>query len=445
IVAGERIRQRGANVRRDGTVFPVDLQGTSFRYHGKPHVLAVVRDVTEQVRAYELLESRVEERTRELSTLLDVSREVASTLQVQPLLDLILDQLKTMVEYTSGSLASIRDGRLEFLSYSGPVEPQAREHVRAGLEQASRREEFRRGELIMVDDLWGDSEVARDFQVLQGDELQRHFKHACAWMGVPLMVGQNLIGMLSLVHSEPGFFSPQHGRLALAMGQQAAVAIENARLYEQAQEYAAHDERARLARELHDSVTQTLFSMTMHAGAAEIGLDREGVDPQGHAARNLRQLNELAQGALAEMRALIFELRPGALAEEGLVLALRKHCAALSARERLPVVVEASDDRLPIDATAEEHLYRLTQEALNNTIKHARARLATVKLESGECGLTLEIVDDGVGFDSQGVPSGHLGLRTMADRVRQIGGRLEVESGRGAGTSVRVVLPNVVP
>ncbi|MDQ2743806.1 MAG: PAS domain S-box protein [Chloroflexota bacterium] len=452
IAAGDRVRARSINVRKDGSAFPVELQGTRFLYKGRPHILAVLRDVTEQARAYELLEVRVIERTRELTTLLDVSRQVASTLQLEPLLSLILEQLETMVEYSSGSICSIRDGRLEILGYRGPVPPSERDRVRAGLEQSAHREEFRRGDPAIVADLWGDSEVAREFQAIEGDDLQRLFRHARSWLGVPLMVGQQLIGMISLVHHQPDFFTSQHAHLALAIGQQAAVAIQNARLYEQAQEVAAHEERARLARELHDSVTQALFSMTMHAGAAQNSLQREGVDPAGRVARNLRQLNELSQGALAEMRALIFELRPGALAEEGLSAALRKHGAALSARERLVITVEAPEDRLPVKPAIEEHLYRLAQEALHNAVKHAGASRVVVRLMAGptptmpadERWLTLEIVDDGVGFDADSVPSGHLGLRTMADRAQQVAGTFQIESGPGTGTTVRVAVPGAL-
>jgi signal transduction histidine kinase len=219
-------------------------------------------------------------------------------------------------------------------------------------------------------------------------------------------------------------------------------------LYAQAQEAAAAAERARLARELHDTVTQALFSMTMHAEAAQMALERAvdsgAIRADGPLGRNLRHLRELSEGALAEMRALVFELRPGALQEEGLAAALRKHAAALSAREGVPIAVQAPEWRVQLDRSTEEQLYRLAQEALHNVVKHARASRADVRLEVDAAGrLVLEIDDDGRGFDPATVPAGHLGLRTMADRVDQIGGVLQVQSASGAGAMVRVTVPGV--
>src|SRR5206468_4073072 len=118
---------------------------------------------------------------------------------------------------------------------------------------------------------------------------------------------------------------------------QVAVAVENARLYAESRDLAALEERSRLARELHDSVTQALFTLTLHARTAQMAAEREELNPDGPLAASLVQLRELTQGALAEMRALIFELRPGALSEEGLVAALEKHAAAVSAREDIVI------------------------------------------------------------------------------------------------------------
>jgi signal transduction histidine kinase len=186
--------------------------------------------------------------------------------------------------------------------------------------------------------------------------------------------------------------------------------------------------------------------MTMHAEAARVVLEAAGmteeVRPAGRALRNVRQLGELTEGALAEMRALIFELRPGALQEEGLVAALQKHTAALSAREGLRIEVDGPAERIALDPATEEHLYRFAQEALHNVVKHAGASRALVRLEAEVCErLVLEIEDDGTGFDPAAVPAGHLGLRTMADRVEQIGGRLNIRSGQGSGTVVQVTAP----
>ena len=204
------------------------------------------------------------------------------------------------------------------------------------------------------------------------------------------------------------------------------------------------EERNRLARELHDSVSQALFSMTLQARALELALARDGREPTGPVRDGIAQIRQLTQGALAEMRALIFELRPGALLEEGLVAALRKVAAALEAREGLRVELVAPEERVPLASDVEENLYRLAREALSNVVKHATASTVRVRLGpsgTGEGGVVLEISDDGAGFDTGGSFPGHLGLRTMAERAAHIGGRLDVVSAPGAGTTVRVTAP----
>jgi PAS domain S-box-containing protein len=202
---------------------------------------------------------------------------------------------------------------------------------------------------------------------------------------------------------------------------------------------AADEERARIARELHDSVSQALFSITLHARAAELALERDGVGEHHPAARNVAQLHDLTQGALAEMRALIFELRPKELAEEGLVAAIRKQAAALTAREGLPITVDGPYEQLNLPDGAEEHLYRIVQEALNNTIKHAAASRATVTVRGG-LGVTITVDDDGCGFDTAVEHAGHFGIGTMTDRAAAIGADLAVRSAPGAGTTLTVRL-----
>jgi PAS domain S-box-containing protein len=207
-------------------------------------------------------------------------------------------------------------------------------------------------------------------------------------------------------------------------------------LREQAAALAAGEERAHLARELHDSVTQALFSMTLITRTTEIQLDR---DPAA-ARENLGTLRDLQREALAEMRALIFELRPGNLEQDGLNRALKTHTAALSGRIGLPIVVTSElDERLPIEI--EEVLYRIAQEALHNVVKHAGARQARVELETDPTEVLLRIVDDGRGFDPTAIPEGHLGLAGMRARAAKIDGRLSIESRPGAGTTIELAVP----
>ena len=208
-------------------------------------------------------------------------------------------------------------------------------------------------------------------------------------------------------------------------------------LRRQAGELASSQERAHLARELHDSVTQALFSMTLVTRTTELLVDR---DPDA-AKEKLASLRDLQREALAEMRALIFELRPGNIEQDGLLPALKTHAGALQGRIGLPIVVTTSlTERLPLEI--EEVLYRISQEGLHNIVKHAGARQVTVSIEMiPGTGVRLRIADDGKGFDAAAVPDGHLGLAGMRVRAEKIGATFGVTSKPGAGTTIEVVVP----
>jgi len=205
----------------------------------------------------------------------------------------------------------------------------------------------------------------------------------------------------------------------------------------QAAEIAASQERSHLARELHDSVTQALFSMGLTLRTLELMLES---DPD-KASTKVAELRELQQDALAEMRTLIFELRPSSLESDGLVQALRTHATAVQRRTGLTIVVDAEHiERLPL--ATEEALYRIGQEAIHNVVKHANASNATIRIAAdGDDRLRLTVTDDGDGFDPTAVPRGHLGLIGMRQRVDLVGGELEVESAPGKGTTVDALVP----
>jgi signal transduction histidine kinase len=199
-------------------------------------------------------------------------------------------------------------------------------------------------------------------------------------------------------------------------------------------------ERARLARELHDSVSQALFSMTLHASAAQKRLAKQpGIDEL--VVRDVTALHELTRGALAEMRALIFEMRPGALAEEGLVAALTRQAAAIESRTGITVTVTGPSGRLSLEVEGEEHLYRAALEALHNSLKHARADAATVTVAEHDGLIEVRVADTGVGFDTTTQSPGHLGLSTMRERASSIAAVLDIDSTAGEGTTVTLTVP----
>jgi signal transduction histidine kinase len=392
-------------------------------------------------RSHEQLEQRVKERTRELSSLLEISHTVASTLQLKPLLGLILDQLKLVIETTGSSILTVEGENLVFLDSRSPV---AQEHLtqlcfpirNLGLiwETLSSRES------ILIPDILEDTPLAQTLRLAMGDLRETTFYYVHAWMAVPLILRGQVIGMLVLTSHEKQAFTQHHAALALSIANQAAVAIENARLYEQAQELAALEERQKLARELHDSVSQILYSISLCVHTARTLLDR---DPR-LVAEPLDDVLSLAKSGLAEMRALIFELRPESLEKEGLVSALIKQTEALRARHDVRIETDlCGEPELPLKAKQE--LYRVVQEALQNTIKHARANQVNLRLAQMDEAIVLEVQDNGVGFDPQGSFPGHLGLLSMRERLNNLGGVLSIDSIPGQGTMIHAWVPTREP
>ncbi len=253
---------------------------------------------------------------------------------------------------------------------------------------------------------------------------------------VPMIVGDTLIGVLDLHSDQPSRFSESDMRVMGTLADQVAVAVQNARLYARAQELAVLEERNRLARELHDSVSQALYGIALGTRTARELLDR---DPK-KVAEPLDYVLSLAEAGLTEMRALIFELRPESLKNEGLIAALMKQAASLQARHGIQVQTELCDEPdVPMDI--KEAFYHIAREAMHNTVKHARASRVIVCLDANDQSLILNVSDNGVGFDTGGSFPGHLGLQSMRERAIRLGGALEVESTTGLGTHIRVVVP----
>jgi nitrate/nitrite-specific signal transduction histidine kinase len=255
-------------------------------------------------------------------------------------------------------------------------------------------------------------------------------------VALPLTVHNKRLGSMTLYFSDARTFMERDVKLFQSFANILGLAVYNTQLVAQAGKLATVEERARLARELHDSVTQSLFSLnlTLRAARRKMTIKPEQADAL------LDSVQELAQGALAEMRALIFELRPQALANEGLVLALEKHADSIRARSGLRVRLDIEGDRrLPLET--EEALYQIAREALHNVVKHASAREAWISLNLTGDRVSLAIKDDGKGFDLEKMMDGggsHIGTSTMRERAEAIGATLKLESRPGGGTEVLV-------
>jgi signal transduction histidine kinase len=279
------------------------------------------------------------------------------------------------------------------------------------------------------------------FDALLQDPQRRELQAALlarfrAWLAVPLMMQDEMYGGLVLYYPDTREFSAEEISLAVSLSDQAALAIENARLHEQASQLATLQERQRLARELHDSVSQALYGIALGAHTARAQLER---DPH-KAIEPLDYVLTLADAGLTEMRALIFELRPESLAQEGLVVALTKQAAALRARHQLTVRTALGTES-KVALAVKEVFYRIAQESFHNIVKHARAKCVEVRLTQSDGVLTLEVQDDGRGFVPRREFPGHLGLQSMRERVASVGGTLDIESAQGQGTRIRASVP----
>ena len=394
----------------------------------------------------------LQKRTDELSMLLEISGQVALSQTLEPLLSQILDYLKAAVAFECATIFKLGDdAELTALAYQGWAWQGDRSSLDLSLQDTNLgRQLLQNGEPVIISDVRDDTSLAQEFRAAVGDQFEAIYPRPCSWMGVPLKIKNQVIGVLALQHKTPRhYYSPGNADLVLGFANQAAVAIETARYYEQAQSLATIEERQRLARDLHDAVSQTLFSASLSAEVLPRLWERNPIEGR----RCLEEVHLLTRSALAEMRTLLLELRPEALTETELGDLLNQLTEAMGNRVRLPVSLKTEKfDLLPPDVQIA--LYRISQEALNNVAKHATASRAEVQLRprsfttlknepKSTAGLELRISDDGHGFDPDKISPGSFGLDIMQERAEAIGAELKIYSQIGRGTEIIVRWPGV--
>ncbi|MBL7184089.1 MAG: GAF domain-containing protein [Anaerolineae bacterium] len=378
-----------------------------------------------------------ERRIDEMAVLNEVGQAISSTLQLDELLDLIHRQVSRVMDATNLYIA-LYDRDEDWVSFPLYVEGgQVRRHSRGRKAGQGLTEHIIRSRqpLLLPDDMEGR---------MQELGVKSIGTSAKSWLGVPMIARDEVLGIIAVQsYTTENVYDEEHLNLLPTIAAQAAIALENARLYEQARQLAVMEERQRLARELHDAVTQTLFSASLIAEALPAIWESDQEDGR----QLLRDLRQLSRGALAEMRTLLMELRPAALVEANMADLLRQLGEAVTGRTGVPVTVTVEGQyKFPPDVHVA--LYRIAQEALNNVVKHARASQVTVSLHDlppltggGWGGVQLCISDNGRGFDLNRAASDHLGLGLgiIRERAQAIGASLELESQPGRGTQVMVV------
>jgi two-component system nitrate/nitrite sensor histidine kinase NarX len=382
------------------------------------------------VHAEQLLRQEVEARQREQAALLDISRTLASSLELKP--DLILDQLGQMVQYSRAALFVLEDSSLVAVAVRGVRGAETGMHFRIILDGADTLAQlFNEHRPIRIADISSDHPNARFLRSVLAKGGPTLIEGARAWMWVPLAAKDRLLGGIGIAQAQPSYFSAHHADLALTVAHQAAITMINAELHRNAQSLAVLEERQRLARNLHDAVNQSLFSAGLIAEVLPRLWDRDQLE----ARRSLEDLRKLTRGAMAEMRALLAELRPSTLTDADLGDLLRLLGNAFTGRTNVPATVTVEGEgALPPEVQVAA--YRVCQEALSNVAKYAKARKVEISLKQYDAAIQLSIRDDGKGFDAKRTASGHYGLSMMQERADAIGARLSVTSRLGRGTDI---------
>jgi nitrate/nitrite-specific signal transduction histidine kinase len=385
------------------------------------------------VQAQQTLEQRVMDRTRDLSALYAVTAVASRSLDQDRVLASSLDQVLEVMacDYGAFHLWHAEEGTLQ-LAIQRHVPQEIIDYVQTSPNGVGLvRWVVDHGESLLIDDL------AQDPRVINTAAAE-HVRGR-SYVGVPMCIKNRVLGVLSVVSERGHSFEPEEVELLTTIADQVGVAVENARLYKQAEQLAVIEERQRLARELHDSVTQSLYSVNLMAETAR------RTAAQGDLERTrylIDRSGEMARQALKEMRLLVYELRPAALAQEGLVGALQQRIDTVENRAgvRSRLLVEGDPTQLP--PSVEMSLYRIAQEALNNALKHAEATEIAVSVEINLEDVHLIIEDNGKGFDpSFASGQGGIGLKSMQERTEQLAGKYTLHSSPGQGATVHVCLP----
>lgn len=428
-------------VRKDGVEFPIEAGLSFVCVDGEMMVMSSVTDLTRRKHVEELLEQRVEERTQEIEQrrrIADSMRDILARLNANYSLH---DMLEYIVAQT-GELLSAKAGAV-FLSDDDKVYYDVVVSRGLSAEYLARIKIPLNGESVLhqaiaqrypayVSDLRSSSLGSDQFATERRHYLLTNGYHAL--IAVPLEAGGEIYGGLMLYYREAKEFVADELDLAMTFGNQTALAIQSALLRTQIEKSAVTAERNRIARDLHDSVSQTLFSASMIADV----LPRLWERNRDEGVRRMDELRQLTRGALAEMRTLLLELRPATLVEVELDELLKQLTEATTGRARIPIALEISGDcDFPVDVRIA--FYRIAQEALNNVAKHADADQASVQLHCKPDCATLTIADDGIGFSIEETAGNHLGIVIMRERADSIGADLKISTNKNSGTTVDVI------
>jgi signal transduction histidine kinase len=409
------------------SAIPLVIEG-----EGLVGAIVVNQDITRRKQNEEELQRAHDQ----LSTLLNISQSLVSTLDLDPLLNLIIEQLGTVLPYDAAAILILEQNFLQVRVMRGPSFLQSLSQYKIPINEPTLIEPLiNEREPFYIPDLLANEDLLYKIQDFLRKLSSAQFTTPRSWLAHPLIAKDGFIGILVLAHSQPDYYSPQSRILSQAYANQVAIAIHNAQLYEQAGSLATLEERNRLARELHDSVAQALYSISLFTDAMRRALETNRLEV---AKQHLGDLVELSKEAMADMRLMIFELRPPILEKIGLVAALQSRLDSVESRAGFQAIFQA-DGEFHFSLEQEGELYRIAQEALNNVIKHAQAGWVLVKLAAEPGIFKMTIEDNGVGFDlTTAEQSGGQGLRNIRERSDHLGAVCRIESTPGQGTKITI-------
>ncbi len=428
----DRLEIQLLQMRQDGSTFPAEWHLSVFFQNDRPCILGIIRDISERIQEETKLKLHMETHIREQAMLLHISHTLASTLELQP--ELILEHLGEIIEYNLAGLFTLSDSSLIPIAICGLPAQYNPALIRIPLSGTNAPPNLlTKHRPFLIADVWSNEPQAKLVRSILGKNAKILLKGMHSWMWIPMAVKNRIVGGLGIAHKKRDHFLPHHANLALSIANQAAITIINTELHQQAQELAIIEERQRLARNLHDAVNQSLFSASLIADVLPRLWERD----QAQARNSLEDLRKLTRGAMAEMRALLVELRPSTLTDVELGELLSLLGNAFTGRTNIPVQLTICGEGV-LPAGTQVAIYRISQEAMNNIAKHAKAGRVEILLKHEGAGIELMICDDGKGFDQNHASAGHYGLSMMQERSDAIGAQLNITSHPGQGTKLDI-------
>jgi signal transduction histidine kinase len=361
--------------------------------------------------------------------LIDAAAVLNSTLDLDDVLDRMLSNLENVVPHDSATVMLIGDEKdvATIARYKGRYQGQPTDTAPRSRFDIRNTATFRKMEETKRPLIITNVEEDPNWVDLQGS------KWIKSYVGAPIIRGDEVIGYLNLASSKPYFFTSTHAVRLRAFANHASIAIQNARAYDQARKLAILEERQRLARDMHDVVSQTLFTASVVAEALPLQWERNLEKGQ----EGLDRLRRLTKGALAEMRTLLIELRPDALTKADLGDLITQIAEGATSRAEIDVSISIGG-RGPLPPDVQTELFRIVQEIFNNIIKHARASKVVVEYNYSQDRVFIHIRDDGRGFDPEQIHGERFGLRIMRERAENIGAELIISSEPGQGTCTEI-------